>query len=181
MLSVAELTKRHLKSKEINLTKAGKKIPGLLFKQMIPFTSNDEAAIIANLKACFLLISGAAGKKLGKKLVDEQEIVMNLADILAEGFLAEAAYLRVQKLKTNKMVDADEIAVMEKIVKVYLYEALDMVRTAGNEIIDAYTSGMNQKTMRYLLSLLTKRYDINAKDLRRDIAEHAYLKKGYSF
>ncbi len=181
MLSVAELTKRHLKSKEINLTTAGKKIPGLLFKQMIPFTSNDEAAIIANLKACFLLISGAAGKKLGKKLVDEQEIVMNLADILAEGFLAEAAYLRVQKLKTNKMVDADEIAVMEKIVKVYLYEALDMVRTAGNEIIDAYTSGMNQKTMRYLLSLLTKRYDINAKDLRRDIAEHAYLKKGYSF
>jgi hypothetical protein len=114
-------------------------------------------------------------------LVDEQEIVMNLADILAEGFLAEAAYLRVQKLKQNKMVDAKTIEVMEKIVQVYLYEALDKVRKAGHEIIDAYTEGFNQRTMRYLLGLLTKRYNINAKDLRREIAEHAYASNGYAF
>jgi alkylation response protein AidB-like acyl-CoA dehydrogenase len=181
MLSVAELTKRHLNSKEINLTTAGKKIPMQLFGKMMPFSSDSEADIIENLKSCFLLISGASGKKLGKKLVDEQEIVMNLADILAEGFLAEAAYLRVQKLKQNKMVDAKTIEVMEKIVQVYLYEALDKVRKAGHEIIDAYTEGFNQRTMRYLLGLLTKRYNINAKDLRREIAEHAYASNGYAF
>lgn len=181
MLSVAELTKRHLKSKEINLTQAGKKIPGILFKNMLPFTSTDEAAIIENIKASFLLISGAAGKKLGKKLVDEQEIVMNLADILAEGFLAEAAYLRVQKLKKKSMVEADQIKIMEKAVQVYLYDALDKVRKAGNEIIDAYTEGFNKKTMRYLFGKLTQRYNINAKELRRDIADYAYAKGGYPF
>jgi len=181
MLSVAELTKRHLKSKEINLTQAGKKIPGILFKNMLPFTSTDEAAIIENIKASFLLISGAAGKKLGKKLVDEQEIVMNLADILAEGFLAEAAYLRVQKLKNKSMVEADQIKIMEKAVQVYLYDALDKVRKAGNEIIDAYTEGFNKKTMRYLFGKLTQRYNINAKELRRDIADYAYAKGGYPF
>lgn len=181
MLSVAELTKRHLKSKEINLTQAGKKIPGILFKNMLPFTSTDEAAIIENIKASFLLISGAAGKKLGKKLVDEQEIVMNLADILAEGFLAEAAYLRVQKLKKKSMVESDQIEIMEKAVQVYLYDALDKVRKAGNEIIDAYTEGFNKKTMRYLFGKLTQRYNINAKELRRDIADYAYAKGGYPF
>lgn len=180
MLSVAELTKRHLKSKEINLTTAGKKIPGLLVKNFFS-SASDEAAIIENIKASFLLISGAAGKKLGKKLVDEQEIVMNLADILAEGFLAEAAYLRVQKLKKKGLADAEQIAHMEKAVKVYLYDALDKVRKAGNEIIDAYTDGFNKSTMRYLLGLLTKRYNINAKDLRRDIANYAYAKNGYPF
>jgi len=181
MLSVAELTKRHLKSKEINLTAAGKKIPMQLLGQMMPFSTNSEADIINNIKSCFLLISGAAGKKLGKKLVDEQEIVMHLADILAEGFVAEAAYLRVEKLKHNKMVDVKKLAIMEKIVQVYLYDALDKVRKAGNEIIDAYTDGINKKTMRYLLSLLTKRYNINAKELRRDIAEYAYAEGGYPF
>lgn len=180
MLSVAELTKRHLKSKEINLTTAGKKIPGLLVKNFFS-SASDEAAIIENIKASFLLISGAAGKKLGKKLVDEQEIVMNLADILAEGFLAEAAYLRVQKLKKKGLADAEQIAHMEKAVKVYLYDALDKVRKAGNEIIDAYTDGFNKSIMRYLLGLLTKRYNINAKDLRRDIANYAYAKNGYPF
>ena len=181
MLSVAELTKRHLKSKEINLTAAGKKIPMQLFGKMLPFNADSEVDIIQNIKSCFLLISGAAGKKLGKKLVDEQEIVMNLADILAEGFLAEAAYLRVQKLKQNKLADATKIKMMEKAVQVYLYDALENVRQAGNEIIDAYTEGFNKSTMRYLLGLLTKRYDINAKAIRREIAEYAYAEKGYPF
>jgi len=181
MLSVAELTKRHLSTKEINLTAAGKKIPMQLFSKMMPFSSDSEADIIENIKSCFLLISGASGKKLGKKLVDEQEIVMNLADILAEGFLAEAAYLRVEKLKQNKMIDAKTLEAMEKTVQVYLYDALDKVRKAGHEIIDAYTEGFNQTTMRYLFGLLTKRYNINAKDLRRDIAEFAYANGGYPF
>ena len=70
---------------------------------------------------------------------------------------------------------------MENIVKVYLYEALDTVRKAGNEIIDAYADGMNKKMMRYLLGLLTKRYNINAKALRREIAEYACAKDGYPF
>lgn len=181
MLSVAELTKRHLKSKEINLTKAGKNVPRLLFKQALPFSSNNEERIIENIKACFLLISAATGKKLGKKLVDEQEIVMNLADILAEGFLAEAAYLRVEKLKTKNLSDPESIKIMDKIVKVYLYEALDTVRKAGNEIIDAYADGINKKMMRYLLGILTKRYNINAKALRREIAEYTCAKDGYPF
>jgi hypothetical protein len=55
------------------------------------------------------------------------------------------------------------------------------VRKAGNEIIDAYADGMNKKMMRYLLGLLTKRYNINAKALRREIAEYAYAKDGYPF
>jgi hypothetical protein len=35
--------------------------------------------------------------------------------------------------------------------------------------------------MRYLFGKLTQRYNINAKELRRDIADYAYAKGGYPF
>ncbi|MEZ4929350.1 MAG: acyl-CoA dehydrogenase family protein [Chitinophagales bacterium] len=165
MLSVAELTKRHLKTKEINLVTAGKKIPSLLLSNAMPFSEANETKMIANLKAAFLLLSADAGKTLGKKLVDEQEIVMNLSRILAEGYLAEAMYMRYLKLKENKLVSQDKIEAIESMLKVYLYDALEIVRKAGNEIIDAYATGFSKSTNRYLLGLLTKRcYNINVKD-----------------
>lgn len=181
MLSVAELTKRHLKTKEINLVTAGKKIPGLLLSNAVPFSQANEAKIIKNLKTAFLLLSADAGKTLGKKLVDEQEIVMNLSRILAEGYLAEAMYMRYQKLKENKLVSQDKVEAIESMLKVYLYDALEIVRKAGNEIIDAYATGFSKSTNRYLLGLLTKRYNINVKDERRKVAEFAYKQKGYGF
>ncbi|MCB9227306.1 MAG: acyl-CoA dehydrogenase family protein [Chitinophagales bacterium] len=181
MLSVAELTKRHLKTKEINLVTAGKKIPSLLLSNAMPFSEANETKMIANLKAAFLLLSADAGKTLGKKLVDEQEIVMNLSRILAEGYLAEAMYMRYLKLKENKLVSQDKIEAIESMLKVYLYDALEIVRKAGNEIIDAYATGFSKSTNRYLLGLLTKRYNINVKDERRKVAEFAYKQKGYGF
>lgn len=179
MLSVAELTKRHIKSKEINLTQAGKMVPSQLFKNMFGSASQDAKGIIQNIKACFLFLSGGIGKKLGKKMIDEQEIVMNLSNILAEAFLCEAAYNRYLKVKNNNLADKETIAAMEKAVQVYLYDALDNVRKAGNEIIDA--AGFSKGSMRFMLKRFTKRYEINAKNLRREIAEFAYQKKGYPF
>jgi hypothetical protein len=51
----------------------------------------EEARIVQAIKDVFMFISGAAGKKLGKAMVDEQEIVMNLADILADAFICDSA------------------------------------------------------------------------------------------
>jgi alkylation response protein AidB-like acyl-CoA dehydrogenase len=71
LLSVAELTRRALKTKEVDLIGAGKKLPALFVKQLLPFKSkngfDEEKRIVKNLKAAFLLISGAAGNKLREK------------------------------------------------------------------------------------------------------------------
>ena len=59
MLSLAELTKRALKTKEVDLVTAGKKIPGYLASQMLPLKSNagwnQEERIVKNIKTLFLL------------------------------------------------------------------------------------------------------------------------------
>jgi alkylation response protein AidB-like acyl-CoA dehydrogenase len=185
LLSVAELTRRALKTKEVDLMGAGKKLPALFFKQLLPFKSKsgyaEERRIVRNIKAAFLLISGAAGNKLREKMIDEQEIVMNLADILAEAYIAESLLLRVQKLNDKKGFDAEALGVQKQLLQLYLYESLDKVRKAGRDAIAGYASGIEKGIMNYLLKLLTPCYNVNSKELRRAIANYAIKKNGYPF
>lgn len=185
LLSVAELTRRALKTKEVDLIGAGKKLPLLFVKQLLPFKStsgfSEETRIVENIKAAFLLISGAAGNKLREKMVDEQEIVMNLADILAEAYIGESLLLRVQKLNEKQGYDKEALAVQKNLLQLFLYESLAKVRKAGQDAIAAYATGFEKSTMNYLLKLLTPAYNVNSKELRRSIANYAVKKNGYPF
>jgi hypothetical protein len=55
---------------------------------------SKEKKVIANLKKAGLMIAGAAVQKYMMKLSDEQELLMNLADILIECYVAESTLLR---------------------------------------------------------------------------------------
>ncbi|MFN8285473.1 MAG: acyl-CoA dehydrogenase family protein [Chitinophagales bacterium] len=185
LLSVAELTRRALKTKEVDLIGAGKKLPGIFFNQLLPFKSksgfDEERRIVRNVKAAFLLISGAAGNKLREKMVDEQEIVMNLADILAEAYIGESLLLRVQKLAEKKDYSAETIAIQKKLLQLFLHESLDKVRKTGYDAIASYSSGFEKGAMNYLLKLLTPEYNVNPKELRRAVADFAIKKNAYPF
>lgn len=184
LLSVAELTRRALKTKEVDLIGAGKKLPSLFIKNWLPFKSNDgfteETRIVENIKAAFLLISGAAGNKLREKMVDEQEIVMNLADILAEAYIAESLLLRVQKIQAKNQ-DSALIKITQQMLQLYLYESLAKVKKYGQDAIMAYANGAEKNIMLWLLKQLTKPYHVNAKELRRASAQYAIEKNGYPF
>jgi len=175
MLSVAELTKRAMKTKEIDLIGEGKKIPAHLIGELIPFKRSsglkEEKRIVENIKKAFILISGAAGRKLGKKLVDQQEMVMNFADILAEAYICESVLLRVEKLMSNKDLDQQHLKVKKAAMRLYLYEALDRVRKAGYDAINSYAKGAEKVIMRRLLMLLTPPFEINPVKLRRQVAD----------
>ena len=129
----------------------------------------------------FLLISGHAGGKLKKKLIDEQEIVMNFADILAEAYIAESLLMRVQKLSEKADHDKKEYEVQRKLLKLHLYEALAKVRKAGNDAIESYAEGFDRKTVAYFLKVLTPKMNVNPKELRRAVANYAIEKNDYPF
>ena len=59
--------------------------------------SNDRK-VISNLKKCILMVAGAAVQKLMKDLSNEEEIIMNIADMAIETFVSESTLLRVIKL-----------------------------------------------------------------------------------
>lgn len=184
MLALGEFYKRAFVTKEINLGKAKSFVPSALIKNYMPTTGGAlarEWEFINNLKALFLIITGAAGAKLKNKLVDEQEIVMNLADILAMAFVTESAFLRVQKLQSKSDVKPEETALKEKMAKVYLYDALDVARKAANTAIDSYASGIEKFVLKRLVRRMLRTYAINPKNLKREIADYMLEKGGYPF
>jgi alkylation response protein AidB-like acyl-CoA dehydrogenase len=184
MLTLAEFYKRAFVTKELKIGEAKGMVPSAILQNYNPFGGGGflgaEYEFVNNLKSIFLIITGAAGAKLKEKLVDEQEIVMNLADILSMAFICESAFLRVQKLK-EKGVAGEELDIKTKLAQLYLYDALDIVRKAANNAIDSYASGVERSFMKMLMRRMLRSYNINPKDVRRQVADYFVKKDGYNF
>lgn len=184
MLSVGELMKRSFQTKEIDLMDATKEVPLQMAAAINPFSAKGymakEAEIVENLKKLFLLVSAAAGRKLKTKLIDEQEIVMNLADILGQAYVAESALLRVRKLQAQGE-DKETLALKKAAVQLYIYEALAIARKAAEDAIASYAKGAEKFVIQRLADTLTMTYDVNPKDLRRQVAQAAIDKGAYPF
>jgi alkylation response protein AidB-like acyl-CoA dehydrogenase len=184
MLALAEFYKRAFVTKELNLKKAAKTIPKHIAQNYNPFNGGFlglEFEFVNNLKSLFMIITGAAGNKLKTKLVEEQEIVMNLADILAMAFITESAFLRVKKLSEKQATDKTELDIKTKMAQLYLYDALDTSRKAASNAIDSFSSGAEKLVLKRLVRRMLSSYDINPKDMRREVADYVIAKGGLKF
>src|SRR5690606_33963521 len=94
-----------------------------------------EKRVLANAKKAGLMIAGSAAQKFMAKLGDEQELLMNLADILIAIYVAESCLLRVEKILTEKGQDAE--GPLTEIAMIYLPGALQKRGTCGREAIMA--------------------------------------------
>jgi alkylation response protein AidB-like acyl-CoA dehydrogenase len=139
------------------------------------FGNDDESAFakerktIVNMKKCILMVAGAAVQKLMMKLNDEQEILMNIADMAIETFEAESTLLRVMKLADKQGEAAAQIQI--DMMGCYLNDAVDKVNKAGKEAINAFATGDEQRMMLLGLKRFTKTAPFNSKDARRRIAD----------
>jgi alkylation response protein AidB-like acyl-CoA dehydrogenase len=107
--------------------------------------------------------------KFGEKIEEEQEVMMNLADIMIEIYAAESAILRAEQLVNLRGEALGKIQVA--MAQVYLSEAVQNISKAAKECMAAYTSGDEQKVMLMGLRRFTKMELINTKKLRREIAD----------
>jgi len=184
MLAVGELLKRAFRTKEVDLRKGIKSLPWYFIKQLNPFKSfsnfAEEERLIKHIKQIFILISSASGRRMGMKMVDEQEIIINLADILSEAYITESLLLRIQKLH-EKGEDSKRLEVLTQLLQAYLYEALHRVRKSAEDAIYSYATGFERGFLLYLLGMLTPRYKINPKEARRAVANYVIDKGSYCF
>ncbi len=128
-----------------------------------------EKKTIANLKKCILMVAGAATQKLKASLQEEQEIIMNIADMSIATFVGESTLLRVMKL-TDKAGE-ENAKVQIAILRCFLNDAVDKVAKAGKEAINSFAEGDEQKMMLLGLKRFTKAEPFNSKDARRLIAD----------
>ncbi len=139
------------------------------------FGSEDEGLftkdlkLVANLKKAILMGSGAAVQKLMTKIENEQEILMNFADMAIETFNAESVLLRVMKMVEQRGEEncKDYIDIM----RTYLYDAADRVNKSGKDAINAFSDGDEQRMMLMGLKRFTKAEPFNSKDARRRVAD----------
>jgi hypothetical protein len=102
------------------------------------------------------------------KLANEQEILMNLADVCIYAYMAESVLLRVEKLVSIKGEDACKVQI--DIARVYLNDALDLANIAGKNAVNAMADGDMQRMMLMGVKRFTKATPFNTKDARRRIA-----------
>jgi hypothetical protein len=132
-------------------------------------TFAKEQKTIANMKKCILMVAGAAVQKLMNNLANEQEIIMNIADMAIETFVAESFLLRV--IKAVDKNGEDNIKIQIAMMQCYLNDAVDKVAKCGKEAINAFAGGDEQKMMLLGLKRFTKTEPFNSKDARRMIAD----------
>ena len=125
------------------------------------------------------MVSGAAVQKLMMKIDNEQEVLMNIADMAIETFNAESVLLRVMKM-TDKLGEAASQLYMD-IVRTYLYDAADKVNKSGKDAVNAFADGDEQRMILMGLKRFTKAESFNSKDARRRIADKMIAEGKYCF
>jgi alkylation response protein AidB-like acyl-CoA dehydrogenase len=138
-----------------------------------------EKDVLKKLKKVFLMVGGKAAMALKDKIEDEQEVMMNLADVMIEIYAAESAILRAEKLVGMK----GETACQNQIAmaQIYLSEAVDKIAVAAKEAISSFTKGDEQKVMLMGLKRYTKADLVDTKTLRRQIADYMIEQGKYPF
>lgn len=143
----------------------------------VPFAA--EKKVIKNLKKAVLMVAGAAVQKFMMKLSEEQEIILDLADMVIETYVAESVLLRVEKLMGIQGEAA--VALQKDIALVYLHEAVERVGTAGRSAITSFAEGDELRVMLMGIKRFTKIEPLNLKNARRRIAEALIEQNSYAF
>ena len=184
MLSIDMLLKRAMKGRLDLMTPAMEVQKELMAIPDFGADQDDslfakEKKALRNLKKAGLMVAGAAVQKLMQKLSDEQEILMNLSDMLIEGYVAESTLLRVEKLIKKNGEDAHKIE--KEMALVYLHRAMKNASEKGKEAIYAFAEGDEQRMMLMGLKRFTKIEPYNLKEARRRIADHLIKNNEYTF
>ncbi|MFD2573365.1 acyl-CoA dehydrogenase family protein [Spirosoma soli] len=138
-----------------------------------------EKKVLRNLKKAALMVAGAAVQKFMTNLSNEQEILMNIADMVIEIYVAESVLLRVEKLIGIKGEEA--VTLQKQMALVYLHEAVEKVNSAGKAAITSFAEGDELRGMLMGLKRFTKIDPMNLKDARRQIADAMIAENKYIF
>ncbi|MEM8527181.1 MAG: acyl-CoA dehydrogenase family protein [Bacteroidota bacterium] len=132
-----------------------------------------EQKAIKDFKKIILMVAGAAAKmqmdgQLNMKA--EQELLMNIANIITDTFVAESTLLRVQRIaeEGNGKVD---LAVYDAILRTLLHDTTARIQKQATDALVSFAEGDLLKTLLMGLKRFVKYPPVNVKNTRRLIAK----------
>ena len=138
-----------------------------------------EKKLVGNFKKAILLTAGAAVQKLMTSLSKEQEIIMNIANMSIEAYVAESILLRVEKIVSmrGEAKCEAELAMMRS----YINSACDKIWVEGKEALNSFSEGDELRMMLMGLKRYTKQEPFNAKNARQIVAQKLITENKYCF
>lgn len=183
MLIVDMLLRKAMKG-ELDLMGPAMKVAQELMS--IPdFSSEEETAFskqkkyVRQFKKAVLMVAGAAAQKLMNNLAKEQEVLINIADMIIDTYVAESTLLRAEKIASMK--GESEAAVYIDIARCYINDAADRINKNGKEAINSFAEGDELRMMLMGLKRFTKIDSFNAKEARRNVAAKLIEANKYCF
>ncbi len=147
-----------------------------------PFGEAVQA--VGDFKKVVLMVAGAAAKMQmdGKLLLkEEQEIVMNVADMMVELFEVESMLLRVQKLADQPALPLAGREAYEAMLRVALTDATARIHKSATDALASFAEGDLLKTLLMGLRRFTQYPPTNVKADRRTVARSLIEADGYCF
>ncbi len=139
----------------------------------------EKRFYIKNFKNTALMLLGTLSEKFDRKIITEQEILMNISDIIMMIYGAESTMLRVEKLESIK--GAENVSVLKDILDVYVYDSLCSINKSAKDAVNSFVTGEELNIMHDRIDVFTKQSPVNVKDARRRIADILIEENRYCF
>jgi len=184
MLIPGQLMKRAMKG-QLALLQAAKALQDEILNPQMSFDEDTsllaaEMKLAKNAKKIALMVLGTAAQKYMMGLSEQQEVLMNCADIIMDAYQMETAILRAKKQAEAK--GEDSAARQIDMASVYCNDAIQRIESAAKNTIAAISEGDEGRTLLVALKRYTKNNSpINTIAARQRIADVMIQANTYTF
>jgi len=130
-------------------------------------------------KKIALMVAGVAAQKFQQKLVQEQEVMANIADIVIEVFAMESGLLRA--MKTISKQGEEKARLQIAAVMAYVDETIPRIETWAKQTLAYMEEGDMLRTQLAGVKKLARYQPIDAVSLKRQIADRIIELESYPF
>lgn len=184
MLIPGQLMKRAIKGR-LPLIAAAKALQNELLEAPMSFDEDTdmlsrESRLAQNAKKAALMVLGTAAQKFAEKLAEEQEVLLNTANIIIEAYQMESAVMRAKKIVRQNGGAGGEI--FAAMAAVYCNDAIQRVESTARNTIAAIADGDESRMLLMALKRFTKNNaPIDTIAARRRIADRLIEANTYCY
>ncbi|AMX82405.1 acyl-CoA dehydrogenase [Geobacillus subterraneus] len=128
----------------------------------------QEKYLVRNAKKIALMVAGLAAQKYGQRIEEEQEVLVNIADIVSNIYGMESALLRTEKAIQAGGEEKNKQKVL--YTQIFCQEAFNKIEADAKETLVAVEQGDTLRMMLAALRRLTRHTPINVIAKKREAA-----------
>ena len=137
-----------------------------------------ESAILASARKITLFAAGVASQRFNTGLQDQQEIMADLADMIAQVYVLESALLRARKIAEARRSSAEVAVAMTALLA---EETMALAEQATRRVLAACAEGDMLRTQLAILRRLARSTPADTVELSRTVARHCIQAEKYPF